>query len=247
MKRALYFLFVAFRLLYCEGSIRLSGGKSPNEGRVEILYNGTWGTVCDDSWDLNDANVVCRSLGLPNAASSLCCAAFGKGSGPILLDNVHCQGHEESLFHCQHNGWRSHNCGHGEDAGVVCGKPKIYTVRTNNLSGVIESPGYPQYMRQVNYQWTFSNSVANAQVAVYFDNIDLRRYHGGMSKITVVDSRNTSFLSVQNQRHHPVGFLITNPPLMISFYSSYQSRIGHSGNGIRMRYFVFSGSDKQSR
>ncbi|XP_031571605.1 uncharacterized protein LOC116305764, partial [Actinia tenebrosa] len=101
-------------------------------------------------------------------------------------------------------------------------------------------------MRQSHYQWTFSSSIADEQVAVYFDNIDLRRYYGGMSKITVVDSRNTSFLSVQNQRHHPVGFLITNPPLMISFYSSHKSRIGRSVNGILMRYFVFSGSDEGS-
>jgi len=45
------------------GTIRLAGGQSTKEGRVEICINGVWGSVCDDSWDSNDARVVCRMLG----------------------------------------------------------------------------------------------------------------------------------------------------------------------------------------
>jgi len=50
-------------------TIRLVGGRSSNEGRVEICINGVWGSVCDDNWDNYDARVVCRQLGLPYTGS----------------------------------------------------------------------------------------------------------------------------------------------------------------------------------
>ena len=87
---------------------------------MEIFHNGVWGTVCDDSWDMTDARVVCRTLGYHNALNALQSAHFGQGSGKIWLDNVICQGHESSIEKCSHNGWGVHNCGHYEDASVVC-------------------------------------------------------------------------------------------------------------------------------
>ena len=87
---------------------------------MEIFYNGNWGTVCDDSWDIKDARVVCRQLGFPNAVSAPLSARFGSGSGQVWLDNVVCFGSESSIVNCGHNGWGSHNCGHIEDASVIC-------------------------------------------------------------------------------------------------------------------------------
>uniref|UniRef100_A0AAV2K1A4 Uncharacterized protein n=1 Tax=Knipowitschia caucasica TaxID=637954 RepID=A0AAV2K1A4_KNICA len=104
-----------------EGQVRLAnGGNSSCSGRVEIFQRGQWGTVCDDYWDLNDANVVCRQLGCGRARSAPQNAAFGQGSGPIWMDDVQCFGSEPSITHCRHNGFGNHNCGHHEDAGVVC-------------------------------------------------------------------------------------------------------------------------------
>ena len=48
-----------------EGDVRLVGGSNDNEGRVEICAFGSWGTICDDFWGTPDAQVACRSLGLP--------------------------------------------------------------------------------------------------------------------------------------------------------------------------------------
>ena len=87
---------------------------------MEIYYNGTWGTVCDDYWHKNDARVVCRQLGYPSAVSAPHRARFGKGSGKIWLDNVQCQGNENSIVNCRRRPWGEHNCDHYEDASVIC-------------------------------------------------------------------------------------------------------------------------------
>ncbi|XP_030851605.1 deleted in malignant brain tumors 1 protein-like [Strongylocentrotus purpuratus] len=100
--------------------VRLVGGSNSYEGRVEIRYNGTWGTVCNDGWDLQDAKVVCRMLRFVDASTAPGLAQFGEGSDKILLSHVGCDGTEDNLADCAHLGFGVHNCQHNEDAGVRC-------------------------------------------------------------------------------------------------------------------------------
>ncbi|XP_038062169.1 uncharacterized protein LOC119732624 isoform X33 [Patiria miniata] len=110
-----------------DGSVRLVGGSSSSEGRVEVYYQGSWGTVCDDLFDIQDATVICQQLGFPSALRAVSAATeFSEGSGPIFLDNLECSGYESTLAACSHAGWTVNNCGHSEDAGVICLQPVVY-------------------------------------------------------------------------------------------------------------------------
>ncbi|XP_061444061.1 soluble scavenger receptor cysteine-rich domain-containing protein SSC5D-like [Rhineura floridana] len=100
--------------------VRLQGGPGSCAGRVEVLYQDHWGTVCDDGWDLVDAAVVCRELGCGAPLLSPGNARYGPGSGPIWLDDVNCTGAEFTLWRCRSQPWGKHNCNHHEDASVIC-------------------------------------------------------------------------------------------------------------------------------
>ncbi|XP_028408851.1 fibrillin-1-like isoform X4 [Dendronephthya gigantea] len=103
-------------------NVRLRGpSSSKGVGRVEVLHNGSWGTVCDTNWDLKDAKVVCRELGYLNAVRALQGGQVSRGSGQIWLNDVACTGNEQFLNSCSHHlAFRSNNCDHSKDAGVEC-------------------------------------------------------------------------------------------------------------------------------
>ena len=100
-------------------AVRLTGGESLGEGRVEVLVNSQWGTVCDDNWDDLDATVVCRSLGYHSGTAVH--QQWTARHGPIHLDEVRCEGTEESVLSCTRASGTDMDCRHHEDAGVRCG------------------------------------------------------------------------------------------------------------------------------
>ena len=120
----------------CEATIRLRGGRTTTDGRVEVCRDGQWGTVCDDSWDRNDASVACRQVGLSNFSKlvgntvnnfialnhtdpvAVPTAYFGPGSARIHLSNLQCTGSEAALTDCTFNA--THQCSHNQDASVIC-------------------------------------------------------------------------------------------------------------------------------
>ncbi|XP_041638344.1 macrophage receptor MARCO-like [Cheilinus undulatus] len=88
-----------------------------SRGRVEVKYNGMWGTVCDDGFDTVDGKVICRMLGFQYATSTFTATP---GTGKIWLDDLACVGTEGDIFDCPHSGIGVNNCQHSEDAGVSC-------------------------------------------------------------------------------------------------------------------------------
>ncbi|NXG93732.1 LOX3B oxidase, partial [Stercorarius parasiticus] len=113
-----------------ENLIRLSGGRSRFEGRVEVAVGAgdgdqpRWGLVCSEGWGTLEAMVACRQLGLGFANHGLQETWYWDASNvtEMVLSGVKCAGHEMSLSHCQHHG-TSLNCrntGTRFAAGVIC-------------------------------------------------------------------------------------------------------------------------------
>ncbi|KAJ8034235.1 Galectin-3-binding protein B [Holothuria leucospilota] len=114
--------------------VRLADGFSNSSGRVEVLFNRDWGTVCNQGWDLVDANVVCRQLGYPAAIVTYRNSLFGEGSGLIWLTNVNCNGNELSLSECQHTKFAQPSCSHHQDVGVLCGGKNLLALSSIRAS-----------------------------------------------------------------------------------------------------------------
>uniref|UniRef100_K1QZ83 Neurotrypsin n=1 Tax=Magallana gigas TaxID=29159 RepID=K1QZ83_MAGGI len=101
--------------------VRLVGGSTVYEGRVEVYRNGVWGTVCDESWDDQNTVVVCTSMGFSSeGAQALYGQPFGRGTGPVHMNGVECQGNESSILQCNHRGWENQDCDHSRDVSVNC-------------------------------------------------------------------------------------------------------------------------------
>uniref|UniRef100_A0A8D0EMU9 SRCR domain-containing protein n=1 Tax=Strix occidentalis caurina TaxID=311401 RepID=A0A8D0EMU9_STROC len=141
--------------------LRLVNGAGCCAGRVEIYYQGIWGTVCDDGWDLADAAVVCQQLGCGGAVEAAGSARFGEGSGQIWLDGVNCSGAKAALWDCPAGPWGQHDCGYKEDAGVICSE--FAALRLENSDGC---SGHLQVFYNGTWGSVCSNSMTLATVTL---------------------------------------------------------------------------------
>ncbi|XP_059832361.1 scavenger receptor cysteine-rich domain-containing group B protein-like [Hypanus sabinus] len=106
-----------------ELTLRLVGGRNNCSGRLEVLSADRWGTVCDDSWDMADANVVCRQLGCGRSLWSPRVSTFTRSDSDIWLDEVKCTGTESFISSCHTSPLGQHDCDHKEDDFVLCSGP----------------------------------------------------------------------------------------------------------------------------
>ncbi|XP_019466328.2 LOW QUALITY PROTEIN: scavenger receptor cysteine-rich type 1 protein M130-like, partial [Meleagris gallopavo] len=100
--------------------LRLEDGWGPCEGRVEVKLQGRWGTVADNAWDMDDAEVVCQQLGCGSAAGAYLASRFRSVDGPIMMAFIDCHGDEAALWGCNIWGWGPYNGPHDYDTAVVC-------------------------------------------------------------------------------------------------------------------------------
>ncbi|CAL8283601.1 unnamed protein product [Lota lota] len=121
--------------LKISSTVRLKGGARVGEGRVEVLKNSEWGTVCDDRWSLQSASVVCRELGFGSAKEALTGARMGQGMGPIHMNEVRCAGQERSVWSCPFKNVTKEDCSHTEDAAVRCHVPYMGLEDSIRLTG----------------------------------------------------------------------------------------------------------------
>ena len=118
-----------------DGDIKLSGSSYSSQGRVDLCINGTWGTICSDYFDINDANVVCRQLGyFPYGMLVKCYYYHSKIhciSGaiiinswsnvfPVYINDLNCTGNESTVWDCPHNGLIDYSCYYRNDAAIAC-------------------------------------------------------------------------------------------------------------------------------
>jgi len=115
-----------------DGQVRLIGGDTASEGRIEVYHEGQWGTVCDDYFQRDDANMVCQAVGYAQAAAifgeigstsfnQVNVHGFGDNADPqpIFWDDVDCT-NAATLAQCVNRGYSVENCVHNEDAATVC-------------------------------------------------------------------------------------------------------------------------------
>uniref|UniRef100_A0A671QAV9 SRCR domain-containing protein n=1 Tax=Sinocyclocheilus anshuiensis TaxID=1608454 RepID=A0A671QAV9_9TELE len=100
--------------------LRLSGGDGRCSGRLEVYHNAVWGSVCDDQWDISDAQVVCRQLGCGAALRADGNSTISAGEGVVWLNKVECRGNEIHLWDCPLSLKNHTDCSHKEHAGLTC-------------------------------------------------------------------------------------------------------------------------------
>ena len=105
-------------------SVRVQGGDQPYNGRVEVMYNGEWGTICNSGWDINDARAFCRQLGYVDAVTTGVVSDFlyASGTGRIWQTNVDCTGQETRFGECffTQTWGNTGSCDHSMDVAVQC-------------------------------------------------------------------------------------------------------------------------------
>lgn len=103
---------------------------------------------------MDEARVICQSLGYPDALQAYGNASFGQGTAEILLDEVDCIGNESSIFYCYHGGVGITSCSHRDDAGVRCatgGRQNTYVKTLLVCDDILLTVNFINQFNSINY------------------------------------------------------------------------------------------------
>lgn len=146
-----YYTRIVVQSIFSPIELRLAGGSNTCSGRVEVLHNQQWGTVCNNGWDLADAHVVCREVGCGEALAIPKADTFGKATGPTWMDQVNCTGEEDSLAKCPPKTMQVHSCAPNKTATVACSGKHHRTIGMKRICEIINS--YPiQFLDNISMQ-----------------------------------------------------------------------------------------------
>uniref|UniRef100_A0ABM5F867 T-cell differentiation antigen CD6 isoform X6 n=1 Tax=Pogona vitticeps TaxID=103695 RepID=A0ABM5F867_9SAUR len=207
--------------------LRLMDGIDKCSGRVELEYNGTWGTVCDDNWDLADAEVVCQQLKCGSALQALNASYFHKGTGPIHLDEVKCSGNESYLWDCPSE--KNHDCGHKEDASVICsdslGLRNVTAPVTETVTPISRLPTLDCTVSSASISASAPMTHNQQLVATTGGNNDYREIPTVFSKEEVTATRPTPVSEDSESDYEPYDFNHKPPVALSTFYNSLRHRV----------------------
>ncbi|XP_019217933.1 collagen alpha-1(XII) chain isoform X2 [Oreochromis niloticus] len=118
-------------------SVRLLNGSSLCSGRLQVKSNQRWSSVCEDDFDLQDAEVICRELGC-GPPLHLQGALYGEVEAPVWSREFQCGGHESALLDCRSSGSVRSSCSPGKAAGLTCSEPVRLVGGASRCAGTLE-------------------------------------------------------------------------------------------------------------
>ncbi|XP_071142954.1 scavenger receptor cysteine-rich domain-containing protein DMBT1-like [Mytilus edulis] len=146
-----------------EGELRINSGYAKQQGRLEIMYRGEWGTVCENHFGNVDADVACRQLGYCSGIMQPSNLIYD-GKGAIWLNDVNCSGSENKLLDCNFNNV-TYQCYHRDDVGIHC----FLSCSTEDEGRLRIADGYAMHQGrlEVHYKGEWGTVCDN-----HFDDID---------------------------------------------------------------------------
>ncbi|XP_028275078.1 scavenger receptor cysteine-rich type 1 protein M130-like isoform X2 [Parambassis ranga] len=155
----------------CSDSVRLVEGTNMCSGRLEVKSDQSWSSVCEDDFNLQNAEVVCRELGC-GAPSVFKGGLYGAAEAPVWMRRFQCGGHESALLDCGSSQSTENSCSAGKAVGLTCSDPDDVRLvgGANRCSGRLELKHNGEWREvDISYsEWTLKQTAVMCRRLVCF-------------------------------------------------------------------------------